>query len=119
MAGDPNQPPGPPPSGPENPWREREGGVAEKTRHKQAKPPRFKVVLYNDDYTPMGFVVGVLETVFKKSPSESNALMLRIHRSGSGVAGVYTLDVAETKVVTVHKLAEERGFPLRAGVEET
>jgi ATP-dependent Clp protease adaptor protein ClpS len=97
--------------------RDRQGQVLERTRDKEARPPRFKVVLYNDDYTPMQFVVNVLETIFRKSPSESNALMLRIHRSGSGVAGVYTLDVAETKVSNVHKLAEERGYPLRAGVE--
>jgi ATP-dependent Clp protease adaptor protein ClpS len=95
----------------------RERGVAEKTRPKIERPPRFKVVLYNDDYTPMGFVVAVLETVFQKSPAESNALMLRIHRSGSGIAGVYPLEIAETKVSTVHRMAEERGYPLRAGVE--
>jgi ATP-dependent Clp protease adaptor protein ClpS len=95
----------------------RERGVAEKTRPKVERPPRFKVVLYNDDYTPMVFVVGVLEIVFQKSPAESNALMLRIHRSGSGIAGVYPLEIAETKVATTHRMAEERGYPLRAGVE--
>lgn len=84
-----------------------------------ARPPRFKVVLYNDDYTPMEFVVRLLESVFSKSPAESNQLMLRIHRSGSGVAGVYVLEVAETKVAMVHRLAEERGYPLRSGAEET
>ncbi len=114
MANDPGSPGGPP----SDPARRREGGVAEKTRKRVAKPPKFKVVLYNDDYTPMGFVVGVLESVFKKSPVEANALMLRIHRSGSGVGGVYTLEVAETKVATVHSMAERRGYPLRAGVEE-
>ena len=91
--------------------------MLERTREKQARPPRFKVVLYNDDYTPMQFVVNLLESVFRKSPVEANALMLRIHRSGSGIAGVFTLDVAETKVSEVHKLSEERGYPLRAGVE--
>jgi ATP-dependent Clp protease adaptor protein ClpS len=95
----------------------RERGVAEKTRPKVERPPRFKVVLYNDDYTPMAFVVSVLEIVFQKSPAESNALMLRIHRSGSGIAGVYPLEIAETRVATVHRMAEERGYPLRAGVE--
>lgn len=99
------------------PGRQREGGVAEKTRQRIAKPPRFKVVVYNDDYTPMDFVVVLLESVFGKSPAESNALMLRIHRSGSGVAGVYVLEVAETKVAVVHRMAEERGYPLRSGVE--
>lgn len=110
-----NDPGGPPRGGTS---RDREGGVAEKTRKKAAKPPRFKVVLYDDDYTPMAFVVGLLESVFRKSPVESNALMLRIHRAGSGVAGVYTLEVAETKVAMVHRHAEERDYPLRAGVEE-
>jgi ATP-dependent Clp protease adaptor protein ClpS len=100
------------------PGRRREGGVAEKTRQRVAKPPQFKVVLYNDDYTPMDFVVALLESVFGKSPAESNALMLRIHRSGSGVAGLYVLEVAETKVATVHRMAEEHGYPLRSGVEQ-
>jgi ATP-dependent Clp protease adaptor protein ClpS len=108
----------PPGGGDGDSWTEREGGVAEKTRSRVARPPRFKVVLYNDDYTPMEFVVRLLESVFAKSPAESNQLMLRIHRSGSGVAGVYVLEVAETKVAMVHRLAEERGHPLRAGAEE-
>jgi ATP-dependent Clp protease adaptor protein ClpS len=97
--------------------RQRRGSVLERTREKETRPPRFKVVLYNDDYTPMQFVVNQLESVFRKSPVEANALMLRIHRGGSGIAGVYTHEVAETKVSQVHKLAEERGYPLRAGVE--
>lgn len=91
--------------------------MLERTRKKEARPPRYKVVLYNDDFTPMQFVVNLLETVFRRSPVEANALMLQIHRGGSGVAGVYTHEVAETKVSKVHKLAEERGYPLRAGVE--
>jgi ATP-dependent Clp protease adaptor protein ClpS len=97
--------------------RQRQGSVLERTREKEARPPRFKVVLYNDDYTPMQFVVNLLETVFRKSPVEANALMLQIHRGGSGIAGVFTHEVAETKVSQVHKLAEERSYPLRAGVE--
>jgi ATP-dependent Clp protease adaptor protein ClpS len=108
----------PPGGGGGDSWTEREGGVAEKRRTRVARPPRFKVVLYNDDYTPMEFVVRLLESVFGKGPAESNQLMLRIHRSGSGVAGVYVLEIAETKVVMVHRLAEERGYPLRAGTEE-
>jgi ATP-dependent Clp protease adaptor protein ClpS len=62
-------------------------------------------------------VVGVLEKVFRKGPSEATQLMLTIHRSGMGIAGVYVLEIAETKVTAVHRLAEERGYPLRAGVE--
>ena len=97
--------------------KRRQGNVLERTRDKEARPPRYKVVLYNDDYTPMQFVVNLLETLFRKSPVEANALMLQIHRGGSGVAGVYAHEVAETKVSQVHKLAEERGYPLRAGGE--
>ena len=108
----------PPAGGGGDSWTRREGGVAEKARARVAKPPRFRVLLYNDDYTPMEFVVRLLESVFRKSPAESNQLMLRIHRTGSGVAGVYVLEVAETKVVAVHRLAEECGYPLRAGAEE-
>jgi ATP-dependent Clp protease adaptor protein ClpS len=96
----------------------REGGVATATRPEVARPPRYKVVLYNDDYTPMEFVVAVLEQIFKKGPSEATAIMLAIHNSGLGVAGVYVLDLAETKVVQVHAAAEQRGYPLRAGVEK-
>ncbi|HTY17183.1 MAG TPA: ATP-dependent Clp protease adaptor ClpS [Myxococcota bacterium] len=96
----------------------RDRGVATKTREKVARPPKFKVILFNDDYTPMEFVVGLLEQVFGKSPAEATQLMLQIHRSGLGIAGVYVLEVAETKVVTVHRMAEERGHPLRAGVEK-
>jgi ATP-dependent Clp protease adaptor protein ClpS len=105
------------PGGPtDTPLRER--GVATRSREQQERPHRFKVILYNDDYTPMEFVVVLLEQVFRKSPAEATQLMLQIHRSGLGIAGVYVLEVAETKVATVHRLAEERGHPLRAGVEK-
>jgi ATP-dependent Clp protease adaptor protein ClpS len=97
--------------------REREGGLAVEERRKVRRPPRFKVLLYNDDYTPMEFVVDVLEQLFDKSPVEATTLMLQIHRSGMGIAGVYVLEIAETKVAGVHQLAEKRGYPLRAGLE--
>ena len=96
----------------------REGGVATATRKKVARPPRYKVILFNDDYTPMEFVVAILERIFGKGPSEATQIMLRIHNSGLGVAGVYVLEVAETKVALVHRAAEERGYPLRAGTEK-
>ena len=123
MAGGPDEPSGP--GGPRVPGdddgglsdRERRGDVATKTRQKIARPPRFKVILFNDDYTPMEFVVSVLENVFKKGPSEATQIMLHVHRNGAGIAGVYVLEVAETKVVSTHRLAEKRGYPLRAGVE--
>jgi len=114
---------GPPPQGPpgqeppdSSPVRER--GVATQKRAQAKRPERYKVLLYNDDYTPMEFVVMVLERVFSKSPSAATQIMLAVHRSGLGVAGVYVLEVAETKVATVHGMAEERGYPLRAGVEK-
>jgi len=91
--------------------------VVTRTRRKAVVPPRFKVILYNDDYTPMEFVVNLLENVFAKSPSDATQLMLQIHRTGMGIAGVYVLEIAETKVAAVHRLAEERGYPLRAGSE--
>jgi ATP-dependent Clp protease adaptor protein ClpS len=92
--------------------------VATATRKKVARPPRYKVILFNDDYTPMEFVVAILERIFGKGPSEATQIMLRIHNSGLGVAGVYVLEVAETKVALVHRAAEERGYPLRAGTEK-
>lgn len=97
---------------------ERAEGVATRTRSEVARAPRFKVVLYNDDYTPMEFVVDILERIFEKSPSAATRIMLEIHNGGIGVAGVYVLEVAETKVAQVHHAAEDRGYPLRAGVEK-
>ena len=96
----------------------REGGIATETRRRVARPPRYKVLLYNDDYTPMEFVVSMLERIFGKGPSEATQIMLKIHNSGHGVAGVFVQEIAETKVVAVHKEAEARGYPLRAGTEK-
>jgi ATP-dependent Clp protease adaptor protein ClpS len=104
---------GPPPDAPE-----REGGVATQTRKKTSRPDKFKVLLYNDDFTPMEFVVAILQQLFGKGPAAATQIMLQIHRSGLGVAGVYVLEVAETKVAAVHRMAEQRGYPLRAGVEK-
>jgi ATP-dependent Clp protease adaptor protein ClpS len=113
-----NDPPRPPNTGdPDKADPRREGGLATVTRKEVARPPRYKVLLYNDDYTPMEFVVSILEKLFGKGPSEATAIMLAIHNTGLGVAGVYVLDVAETKVASVHRIAEQRGYPLRSGVE--
>lgn len=105
-------------SPPFDPAKERGRDVATKERSKTARPPRFKVILYNDDYTPMEFVVHVLERVFGKGPSAATQIMLQVHKSGMGVAGVYVLEVAETKSATVQRMAEARGYPLRCGVEK-
>ena len=107
------------PKDPKKPWteREREGGAAVEERKKVERPQRFKVILFNDDYTRMEFVVELLEQVFGMGPAQATQLMLQIHRAGQGVAGLYVLEVAETKAATVHRVAEENGYPLRAGIE--
>jgi ATP-dependent Clp protease adaptor protein ClpS len=97
---------------------QREGELATQQRKKTKRPDRYKVLLYNDDYTSMDFVVSILVGVFGKSPAAATQIMLQVHKGGHGVAGVYVREVAETKVATVHRLAEERGYPLRSGVEK-
>lgn len=81
------------------------------------EPPLFRVLLLNDDFTTMEFVVEVLRYVFHKSPAEATRIMLTVHRQGMGVCGTYPREVAETKVETVHTLAREHGFPLRCTME--
>lgn len=91
---------------------------AEKDARKTKEPDRHQVVLLNDDYTTMDFVMDVLETVFHKSPAEAYRIMLMVHTQGRGVCGVYTWQVAETKAEAVIELARQAGFPLRAVVED-
>jgi ATP-dependent Clp protease adaptor protein ClpS len=100
------------------PDREGGGKVVEKPRSKTKKPQMFNVVLYNDDYTTMEFVVMVLESIFDKGPAEAFRVMMEVHTQGRGLCGAYTWEVAETKVATVHELARSEGYPLRAGIEE-
>jgi ATP-dependent Clp protease adaptor protein ClpS len=76
------------------------------------------VVLLNDDYTTMEFVVHVLETVFDQGPAEAYRVMMNVHVNGKGLAGIYPWELAETKVATVISMAREAGFPLRAELEE-
>jgi ATP-dependent Clp protease adaptor protein ClpS len=82
------------------------------------EPRRFKVLLHNDDYTTMDFVVHVLKRVFHKPEDEAMNIMLAVHKKGFGICGVFTAEVAETKVDTVHTMAKAAGFPLRASLEE-
>jgi ATP-dependent Clp protease adaptor protein ClpS len=87
-------------------------------RQETRKPHLYKVFLLNDDYTTMDFVVHILETVFHKSPLEAARIMLHVHKKGMGLAGVYTREVAETKISAVHDYAREKEFPLRCLMEK-
>ncbi len=77
----------------------------------------FKVLLHNDDYTTMEFVVEVLRSIFRKSGPDAVEIMLNVHQQGVGVAGVYAAQLAETKVSKVHQRAEQQGYPLRCSIE--
>ncbi len=94
-----------------------EEGVITKTRDEIDEPSLYKVLLLNDDYTTMDFVVQVLMYVFHKSEADSRRIMLKVHEEGVGLCGVYSFEIAETKVETVHALASERGFPLKCTME--
>lgn len=82
------------------------------------EPPRYAVVLHNDDYTTMEFVVEVLRTFFRKGGDEALEITMRVHREGKGVAGIYPMDIAETKAAQVNEHARSRGFPLKCTAEE-
>ena len=100
------------------PSRQSGEQVVERVEKKTKEPDRHQVVLLNDDYTTMDFVMEVLETVFHKSPAEAYRIMLLVHTQGRGICGVYTWEVAETKAEAVVALARGAGYPLRAVVEE-
>ena len=82
------------------------------------EPPLYRVLLHNDDYTTMDFVVMILQTVFQKNIDEATRIMLNVHHQGVGIAGVFTLEVGETKVAIVHHLAREQQFPLKCSLEK-
>jgi ATP-dependent Clp protease adaptor protein ClpS len=92
--------------------------VREKPKSVTKRPQLYHVVLINDDYTTMEFVVHTLEAIFDKSPAEAYRIMMEVHMRGRGVCGAFSFEVAETKVAAVHDLARAEGFPLRAGIEE-
>lgn len=97
--------------------RQTGGEVLERAKQETKRPELFKVLLLNDDYTTMEFVVEVLETIFHKQPAEAFRIMMMVHTQGKGLCGVYPYEVAETKVATVIERARENGFPLRAAME--
>jgi ATP-dependent Clp protease adaptor protein ClpS len=97
----------------------QDSGVAvQESRPEVKEPPRFKVILLNDDFTPMDFVVEVLQTFFGLDRENATRVMLQVHTRGKGVCGVYTRDVAETKVTQVNRFAREHQHPLLCTMEE-
>lgn len=90
----------------------------QETSQQLKQPQLYNVFLLNDDYTTMDFVIYVLETLFHKSTVEATQIMLHVHKNGKGLAGVYTREIAETKVQNVHKLAREQEFPLTCSMEK-
>ena len=95
-----------------------DSAVKDRAEVKNQDPKLYNVVLLNDDYTTMEFVLEILETLFQKSPAEAYRIMMHVHRNGRGLAGVYTWEVAETKADTVATMASQAGYPLRATIEE-
>lgn len=101
-----------------DPDTERESGLALKTRPKTKKPAMYRVLLLNDDYTPMEFVVHILERFFNKTREEATDVMLHVHRRGVGLCGVYTYEIAETKVNQVMDFARANEQPLQCTMEK-
>lgn len=97
---------------------EFDDAVATEQKQKLKKPPLYKVLLHNDNYTTMDFVVYILISVFHHSDSDALRIMLQVHNQGVGIAGVYTYEIAETKVARVTTLARDREFPLLCTMEE-
>jgi ATP-dependent Clp protease adaptor protein ClpS len=93
-------------------------GLVTKTRPKTKKPSLYKVLLLNDDYTPMEFVIHVLEKFFSKGRDEATRIMLHVHQKGVGVCGVFTYEVAETKVAQVMDFARQNQHPLQCRMEK-
>ncbi len=101
------------------PDKRSEGGVLTEVKKEVHEPPMYKVLLHNDDYTTMDFVIMVLETIFRKSSGEATKIMLDVHQQGIGVAGIYTREIADTKIHIVHDVARKNEFPLKCSMEKT
>jgi len=100
------------------PDRKTDGGVLTDDKQKVLEPPLYKVLLHNDDYTTMDFVITILETVFHKDPGEATRIMLNVHQQGIGIAGIYTREIADTKIHIVHDLARRNEYPLQCSMEQ-
>jgi len=100
------------------PDKKTDGGVLTDEKQKVLEPPLYKVLLHNDDYTTMDFVITILETVFHKDPGEATRIMLNVHQEGIGIAGIYTREIADTKIHIVHDLARRNEFPLKCSMEQ-
>lgn len=92
--------------------------VKSQSKAKLSEPKLYRVILHNDDYTPMEFVVAVLIDIFRKSAPEANHIMLNVHYTGTGVCGTYPFEIAETKIAKVHSRARAEGYPLKASMEQ-
>ncbi|MEO1020575.1 MAG: ATP-dependent Clp protease adapter ClpS [Pseudomonadota bacterium] len=95
-----------------------EGDVSTKTRPTTKRPSLYKVLLLNDDYTPMEFVIHVLERFFSKPREEATSIMLQVHQRGVGICGVFTFEIAETKVAQVMEFARQHQHPLQCTLEK-
>lgn len=91
---------------------------SQKSKIKVKKPKQYKVVMHNDDYTTMEFVIEVLVSIFNKKPLEAERIMMDVHKAGKGIAGIYSYDIAMTKANTAMSWAKEEGFPFKLSVEE-
>lgn len=100
------------------PAKDMEGQVLTERKVRTKEPSLFKVLLHNDDYTTMDFVIMILENIFHKSPAEATRVMLNVHQQGIGVAGLFSYEIAETKIAIVHELARKNEFPLRCSLEK-
>ncbi|MCT4509993.1 MAG: ATP-dependent Clp protease adaptor ClpS [Tepidibacter sp.] len=92
--------------------------IKQKDKIKTKKPKHYKVIMYNDDYTTMEFVIYVLMNIFNKKIESANKIMLNVHKKGVGIAGVYPYDIAATKVSIAMNMAKEEGFPFKLTIEE-
>ena len=92
--------------------------LSQKSKIKVKKPKQYKVIMHNDDYTSMEFVIEVLMRIFNKKIEEAQKIMLDVHKAGKGIAGIYSYDIAMTKVNTAMGWAKEEGFPFKLSIEE-